>query len=207
MNWRLMSSVKFLLLLLLFGSTFAGCSGAVVTPTAAGGKSEVNAGLSKIEVSSYDNKKVMLQDLMGANGLIIIQHRSDCPIVRRYSSEVEKIHALLADKKINVIYLNSAGGETPQKIADHIKSFKLSVPIYMDSQGVLTKGLKMQRTSEAVLLTPRYETIYQGAIDDSLDYESRKPAQHRYLLDAVAAYEYNRPVSVPQTEARGCLVE
>jgi hypothetical protein len=166
----------------------------------------VNTGLKELNVYDSTGKGYTLGQLAGENGLVIVAHRVDCPIVRKYSQRIEEIRQNLKKDKINLIYLNAIKGDTNEKIANYISEFKISTPIFTDRNMVSTNSLGLERSSEVVYLDQRMNVKYQGAIDDGQDYEATREARHDYLMEAIKSVQSGSSRIVPRTEARGCLI-
>jgi hypothetical protein len=72
----------------------------------------------------------------------------------------------------------------------------------------LARQTRAKTTPEAVILSPRGDTLYQGRIDDLYVNQTRKlkePKAHdlRAALDATAA---GQPVPISTTKAVGCSI-
>jgi hypothetical protein len=152
-------------------------------------------------------KSIPLRQLAGPNGLILIAHKCECPIVRKYSAKVEKLREQLKTEGVNLVYLNMYDEQAPDKLSAYRKEFKVETPIYFDRDSKLTKALQIERTSEAVYIDKNWQIVYQGAIDDRFDYETDRPVKYDYLLDAVKnSLAGQRPESV-RTSAKGCMID
>jgi peroxiredoxin len=157
----------------------------------------------------YDDqgREVRLSELAGQQGLVLVAQRVDCPIVRKYSAKVEDVRQKLQNNKINLVYLNVTKSDTPEKVNRYKSEFKVATPVYYDHDQRMAKALNMERTSEVVFLNSNLEVKYQGAIDDSQDYEASRSSKNEYLLNAVQNFISGVSSNVSRTEARGCLIE
>ena len=162
--------------------------------------------LKPLKLTNAAGVQINIQDLQSANGLVIIAHSAECPIVRRYSARIEELQKQLADRLVNVVYVNTFDVGQKDIVTRFQIDFKVKTPIFFDEHSQVTHAMNLQKTSEAVFLKPNGQIIYRGAIDDSLDYEMGHPPSRNFLLEAVFAnldHQVNKPVYIP---AKGCSI-
>ena len=90
----------------------------------------------------------------------------------------------------------------------HAKEYGHTTTILRDTQHRLVKHTGVQRTPEAVVITPDGQIAYRGRIDNWYGDVGRKrprPTKHE-LAEAIAAVLAGREVQVKRTDAIGCFV-
>lgn len=150
---------------------------------------------------------VVLRQLAGPNGLVLIAHKCECPIVRKYSAKVEKLREQLKPQGVNLVYINMYDQKEPKKVSNYRQEFKVDTPIYFDQDSKLTKYLQIERTSEAIFINKDWQVVYQGAIDDRFDYETDRPVKYDYLIEAVEHSLSGQKLETTHTSAKGCMID
>ena len=131
----------------------------------------------------------------------------ECPLCRHYIPQLKKLQELYKDRLI-------IKGIFPGRAysADTLKAFSreygINFPLYIDPDKTLTMYLSVSVTPEVMVFTKDAEKIYAGAIDDWLKElgQMRVRASRMYLDDAISAALAGKKITVPQTNAKGCLV-
>jgi hypothetical protein len=163
--------------------------------------------LKTLYVEDSVGKKVMLSDLTSTNGLVLIAHSAECPIVRRYTKKIEEIRSTIGKQQVNLVYLNTFDKDQKQIVEKYRNEYKVETPIFYDDQNSVTHALKLERTSEAVYVDQKGNVVYRGAIDDGLDYEASRPSQNQYLMKAVQSQLAQSKVILPYVPAKGCALQ
>jgi thioredoxin-related protein len=148
-----------------------------------------------------------LDKLVGPRGLILISHRAECPIVKKYSITVESLNEEFSAKGIPVIYFNSEDWEERSALSGYIQKYGIKTKIFNDQNHSIAKALGVKRTAEVIFLSADLKKIiYQGAIDDRFDYEESRPPRNLFLKEAVTAHLQGKDVKIRKTVPLGCLL-
>jgi len=150
------------------------------------------------ELKQVDGQVVVL--FFTANG---------CPIARQSISKLRTLRAKFAKQGIVFWMIDSNLQDDRASIAEEAKEFKVgSIPILVDERQAVARTLGIRRTAEAVAIsTTNWTIFYRGAIDDQLTEGAVKPdATERYLETALTEYLDGKPITLPRTKVRGCLI-
>ena len=69
-------------------------------------KSSVGRLVADSKLTTVDGRSVTLKSLMGKNGLVIAFTNTSCPICKKYGPSLAKLEATLAEKGINILFVN-----------------------------------------------------------------------------------------------------
>lgn len=143
-----------------------------------------------------------------AKAIVLISHGIGCPILQK---NIPVIHALRDKFKpdgVKFFFINANTQDDHQSLAEDVKKFSVNIPVLVDRSQTVTASLGITRQSEAVVIDPAtWKIVYQGMIDDSLDYGIEKAqASHRYLSHAVESLLAGRKIEVTRTQTLGCAI-
>lgn len=158
-------------------------------------------------LNTTDRQSRDLASQMGSRGLVVIALSADCPISRKYSPVVENLRREFSGKGIHFIYINTSEINDPAKVLSYIKEYSVDTPVFFDPAFALARRLKMQRTTEAVLLSPEWSVLYQGAIDDRFDYEINRPVRESFLKKALNEWLDSGRMTQVSQPAKGCALD
>lgn len=149
-----------------------------------------------------------LYDLERANIVVLIVHGNDCPIVQKSYIAVNGLRDAYTKRGVEFLYLNANTQDTPESVERESKEYSNRIPILLDPQQDVAKKLGITRTAEAILIdTDGWQIRYRGAISDQWDYGVQKPnARNEFLKQALDEVLAGRPVSVPSTDIKGCII-
>lgn len=137
--------------------------------------------------------------------LVFVSH--DCPIANSYAPELGSLSRDFARDGVRLFVVHVAPDLTEAKAREHQREYLLPDPVLLDPRQVLAKAVGAKVTPEAAVIQGG-EVRYLGRIDDVWGElgARRTAASKQDLRQAVADLRAGRPVSVPRTEAIGCLL-
>lgn len=154
-----------------------------------------------------EGKEAGLADFADKQAVVLLFTGTACPIANAYVPVLNQLSGDYADQNVAVMAINSVPGDTQEKIAAHAKEYAITFPVLIDEQQTALSILGARRMAEVFLLDRRQTVRYHGRIDDRFgyDYKRAEPSRHdlRAALDELLA---GKPVSVPETDAAGCLI-
>lgn len=174
------------------------------------GCSTISVRQAPSSLNFYDasGKGYSLRDLAtGSNAIVLIAHKSECPIVRRYSVTLEKLNNQYSSEKVKFYYINSFEELNQTSAQLFIKDYKPKISILSDKNLEFSNAFGVERTTEVLVISSELNVVYQGAIDDRFSYESEREPSQFYLKEAIAAVLQNKTPARIRTQAVGCLIE
>lgn len=183
----------------------AGAAQAVTPGEAAPAFSAVDTHGSKVSLSDYSGKIVVLE-----------WTNSGCPFVRKHygSGNMQKLQKeATAEGVVWLTVVSSAPGNqgyvTGQE-ADELTSSRSAAPtaVLLDPAGNLGHLYGARTTPHMFVIDPKGTLVYNGAIDSIA---SSDPADiskaDNYVMDAIGAVKEGKAVSHPATPPYGCSVK
>ncbi len=138
---------------------------------------------------------------------LVIFMSTVCPLCKNYTTILNELSTKYGEKiMLNYVF---SGREYNQKLVDDFsKQYNLVGYKILDTAFFLSKAYQVSVTPEVILLDEKNKACYQGAIDNWLEGLGRKRVvvTAHYLDDAIKQFISNKPISVPKTEAKGCLL-
>jgi peroxiredoxin len=143
-----------------------------------------------------------------AKGVVLFFQGNGCPIVRQSFIELKNLRDAYAEKGIVFLQINANPQDTRKEVLEEMADFDMDIPVLLDERQSVTRMLGVNRTAEAIVITPqRWRIVYRGAMDDRFDYGTRRPeAQNEYLKDAIDALLAGKDPEPAMTETKGCLI-
>lgn len=150
------------------------------------------------QLSYYSDKKAV----------VLISAGNGCPILRQGLARIQELKKEFEPRGVEFFFLNANPQDTHEDILKEAAEYGIDMPILEDPAGTVAGALNIKRTAEAVVIDPSsWQIVYQGAIDDRLDYEGKRAeAEHHYLKDALTQLLSGQKVLTVQTEVKGCLI-
>jgi thiol-disulfide isomerase/thioredoxin len=130
-----------------------------------------------------------------------------CSTTKSFVKEINQIAADYGDRV--VVYLIHSDPEITTEIAlEHAILSEVKTTVLLDKDQALAKQLKAKITPEAIVLSTKAETLYQGRINDLYlgPTKRQRKATTSDLRDALSAIAKDKPVPTPRTEAMGCKI-
>ncbi|MCG9894955.1 MAG: redoxin family protein [Fimbriimonadaceae bacterium] len=139
-----------------------------------------------------------------------------CPfVVKHYASgNMQKLQKQMTDDKVVWLTINSsAPGKQGHVSGEQAKALmkelgKKATAVLLDHDGKVGRAFEAKTTPQMVLISPKGELLYNGAID-SIRSASQDdvPKAENFLLRAYNEAKAGKPVSMPTTQPYGCSVK
>lgn len=164
--------------------------------------------LTKLDLKDFRGKEWSLNDFAQAKVLVIGFSGVECPLAKLYAERLEEFHQAYRDKSVAVVMIDANPQDSLVELAAFAKKFNLTHPILRDSQQTALAALGARRTPEFFVLDSSRRVRYHGRFDDqhAIGGRSRTQPQRRDLTLAVDELLAGKAVSVPETNAFGCLI-
>lgn len=130
-----------------------------------------------------------------------------CSTTKSFMKEINQITADYGDRV--VFHLIHSDPEITLEVAmEHAILSEVKTTVLLDKGQAFAKQLKAKITPEAIVLSPKAETLYQGRINDLYlgPTKRQRAATTKDLRDALDAILSGKPVPAPQHEAQGCKI-
>ena len=140
--------------------------------------------------------------------IILISQVNGCPIIQKSYAYLEELKKKYEQRGVGFFLINANPADDRKAINEEAKSFNVDIPILEDRSQVISVGLGIKRTAEAILINPKdWSILYHGPINDQFGYETQKTGRVKeYLNEAIIAFLTNKPISKSNAEVKGCLI-
>lgn len=144
------------------GAAYAQGSGTRMEPAGSGTREAV-----PLSVSTLDGKPVNFTALIEGKPSVLIFWATWCPACREQTPKFQQTFERFAPKGLKVVAINIAVRDTPASALQYAREKKLTLPIYFDGSGALTKEYKVAGTPTIVLVDRSGKVVSKASsIDD-----------------------------------------
>lgn len=155
-------------------------------------------------LKDYNGKEFSLSDFKDSKAIVILFIATECPISNDYNQRMSELYSEYREKNIAFVGINSNKQESVGDIRTHAKKNDLDFVILKDEKNVIADRFKASFTPEIYVLSPDYDLLYHGRIDDSRNAEKIKTSDLKNALNEILD---GKPVSVTKTKAFGCTIK
>lgn len=155
-------------------------------------------------LSDYNGKEYALTDFKENKAIIVMFIATRCPISNDYNQRMAKVYADYKDKGVTFLGINSNKQEDVEEIKEHAEENGLDFVILKDWENKIADVFDASFTPEIYVLSPKFELLYHGRIDDSRKESKVEKQDLRAALDEILA---GKEVSVKETKAFGCTIK
>lgn len=148
--------------------------------------------------------KHSLTDFKSSKAIVLMFIATRCPVSNAYNSRFEDLQKEYWSKGITFIGINSNKQESVEEIKDHAAKNGFTFTILKDNDNVIADRLDATVTPEIFVLSPQFEILYHGRVDDSRNQANVSSQDLRIALDAILS---NKPVTVKETKSFGCTIK
>ncbi len=171
-------------------------------PLALGAKVKGTGSLRDLRGSSRP-----LHSFTGRRALVLAFLGAECPISNVYMPSLLELEKKYRPAQVQFLAIYPNAGDDLDRAAAHAYDHDVPFPVLSDAGQRLADALGVRRVPTVVVLDGDYVLRYRGRVDDRYGVGFRRPKATRAdLAEALDELLAGRKVSVPETEADGCLV-
>lgn len=195
--------LKYVLILLMSCSWFA--SEALVLHAAS--PTLEPAKLETLDLTDFRGRNWTLKDFENDSILIVAFFGTECPLAQFYATRLNRIAQQYSDQSVRVIAVISNRQDSLEEVAAFVSRRNLTYPVAKDPANRFADQIGAERTPEVFVYDSSRNLRYRGRIDDQrgVAHDLLKP-RRRDLQLAIDELIEGREVSVPRTEASGCII-
>ena len=189
-------AIVLLVLVAVSAPAFADETGAPLTGTAL-----------PFELPAIDGGTVQFPDQDHDGPTVICFLGVECPLARLYAPRLAELAAEFEPQGVRFIGINSNCHDSLDEVRDYAAELKIPFRIAKDYDNVIADRFQATRISEIVVVGDNFQIRYRGRIDDRhRPGVTKGKTQRDDLRIALQELVAGEPVSVPVTEASGCLI-
>ena len=146
--------------------------------------------------------------LSGRKATAIIFLNLSCPIANQYQPTFNRMVIEFAAKDVRFLGVYIDPTVSKWRVDEHKSDYGMKYDTYVDKNHQLVKSLKPFVTPTAVVLDSQGKVAYFGRIDDTYPRTGirRDKPNREDLRIALTEITGGKKVSVPKTEAVGCII-
>ena len=165
------------------------------------------AKLETIDLVDYRGRLWTLDDFNASKIVVVAFLGTECPLAQHYAIRLQQIADEYRDRGVDVIAVMSNRQDSLEEIAAYASRQKIEFPVLKDAGNRLADQLGADRTPEMFVFDSSRQLRYRGRVDDQYGIGYiRESARRNDLSIALDEMLSGRPVSVPRTEAIGCII-
>ncbi len=163
-----------------------------------------NKMIENFVLTDYNGKEHSLTDYQNSKAIVVMFIATQCPVSNAYNTRMVKLFEKYHPKGVAFLGINSNKQESVEEIKAHAEQHKFPFPVLKDVNNIIADKFGASFTPEIYVLSPKFEILYHGRIDDSRREDQVKSQDLRKALDEILA---GKQVSVPETKAFGCTIK
>lgn len=127
-----------------------------------------------------------------------------CPISNAYKDRIKAIAEDYGKQDVAFLAINASADESVDEVRTHAEANQFNFTILKDEGNVVADAYAAERTPKVYVIDGEGVLRYQGRIDNSQNPRLVKRNDLREALDELLA---GKPVSIPSTQAMGCIIQ
>lgn len=178
---------------------------------AAAEPSRIGRQIENFSLRDYRGKVHSLEELSEAKVVVAVFLGTECPLAKLYAPRLQELSEKFADQGVAFVGIDSNRQDSITEIAAYARVHGVEFPLLKDAGNTVADAFGAKRTPEAFVLDDQRKVRYWGRIDDqyglgdSSGY-ARPQVQRHDMATAIEELLADKQVSVPVTEARGCII-
>lgn len=151
----------------------------------------------EVPLSSFQSKPVVVLAFIG----------TECPLAKLYGPRLNDIQERFGDRGVQILGIASNTQDSLTELTAYVNRHNIRFPVLKDLGNKLADDVGATRTPEVFVLDAKGVVQYQGRIDDQYGVGYAKPeSDNSDLAQALEELLSGKPVSVPKTNAIGCII-
>ena len=167
----------------------------------------VSTKLQDFELTDFRGRNWTLNDFPEDSFLVVAFLGTECPLAQFYATRLNAMAEKYSTESVRVIGVMSNRQDSLEEIAAFARRRDLSYPVVKDPANRFADQVGAERTPEVFVYDSERNLRYRGRVDDErgVAHQGLAPRRRdlRLAIDDLLA---GREVSVPKTEASGCII-
>lgn len=165
------------------------------------------AKLEAMNLKDFRGRDWTLNDFENRDILVVAFFGTECPLAKFYATRLENLAQRYSSDSVQMLAVMSNRQDTLAEIEAFARRRKLSFPVAKDPGNQFADQVGAERTPEVFVYDADRNLRYRGRIDDErgVAHQGLAP-RRRDLREAIDELIAGQEVSVPRTEASGCII-
>lgn len=171
----------------------------------------IGRAVADFTLKDFRGKTHSLSDFDGKPAVVLYFMGTECPLSKLYGPRMQELSEEFADAGVAFIGLNSNVQDSITELAAYARVHGIEFPVLKDLGNEVADAVGATRVPQVFLLDAERKIRYLGRVDGQYTFGSgvglAKPqAKRRDLAIAIEELLADKPIAVPATEAKGCLI-
>ncbi len=167
--------------------------------------------ISDFTLQDYRGKSYSLADYDDYEIVVVAFLGTECPLARLYGPRLQELADEFADRGVAFLGIDSNRQDSITELAHYARVHDVRFPLLKDVGNVVADQFGARRTPEVFVLDRQRKIRYRGRVDDQFGLGTtvgyaKTEIRRRHLVEAIEELLAGKPVSVPFTEAPGCII-
>lgn len=167
--------------------------------------------VAEFSLQDYRGKPFNLSDAKDAKVVVVAFLGVECPLSKLYAPKLAKLAKDYEGKGVTFLGVDPNRQDAVTEMGHFANEHKLEFPLLKDLNNKLADALGAARVPQVFVLDGERKIRYAGRVDDQYGFDTgsgyAKPNVSRHdLSSAIDELLAGKEVSVPQTDAIGCLI-
>ncbi len=160
-----------------------------------------------LTLPTVDGKTVQVHPDSDSKVQVICFVGCECPLAKLYAARLNELAKQFSQDDVRWIAINSNPQDSMAELKEYAEAHQLCFPVAKDNDSLAMTQLAATRTPEVIVIDELGMVIYRGRIDDQYRPGVIQPKPSRDdLRIAIEEQLAGKPVTIPRTEAAGCLI-
>jgi hypothetical protein len=137
-----------------------------------------------------------------AKSAVVVFLSAKCPCSHDHTGELAELAKTYPQYKFFGVHSNA--DETAAETKAYFEKLNLPFPVVQDAGAAAANHFKALKTPHVFVLNSAGETVYQGGVSDSKDFER---SDRKYLREALKDLHENKPVKTAAARSLGCAIK
>ncbi len=162
-------------------------------------------------MKDFRGKTHSLSDYRDQKAVVVYFMGTECPLAKLYGPRVQELAEALSPEGVAFLGVSSNAQDSITELAAHAREHGLTFPLLKDLGNQVADQFGATRTPQVFVLDADQRIRYCGRIDAQFTFGSgvglsQPQPQRRDLAIALEELLAGKDISVPVTEAKGCLI-
>ena len=167
----------------------------------------VDAISMSVSLPTTAGKTIELQTASEAKLRVVCFLGCECPLAKLYAERLNQLAAEFSGADVQFIGVNSNPQDSMDEISTFVAEHQIQFPLAKDHDSNVMTRFGATRTPEVIAIDSLGSVVYRGRIDDQYRPGIAQAEPKRTdLREAIVEYLAGRAITVPRTNAAGCLI-
>ena len=174
-------------------------------------ESRIDRQIDNFSLRDYRGKVRSLDEFSNAKLVVVAFLGVECPLAKLYAPRLQDLHERFSEQGVVFLGVDSNRQDSITELAAYARTHGVEFPLLKDAGNEVADAFGALRTPEVFVLDGQRKVRYWGRVDDQYGLGdnsgyARPEIEQADLANALDELLAGKDVSVPVTEAKGCII-